>query len=161
MEIRLLPDELFLASAVGCRRRIDSILRDAASQLPDRERIQWTTDIDGACAELAACKALGWYWVALAGRQAIGDIGQGVQVRSTRYHDGSLIIRQRDKADASYLFVTCEAPRYFIRGWLTGLEAKTDRYEQTNGHDSTPFWKVPQDELYPFDASRWRELVIA
>jgi hypothetical protein len=149
MKVTLYEDELAIASMIGCRRHIKSIgWRD---RFPDRENIAWAIDVEGACAELACCKVLGWYWQALSGgEKAPGDIGKGVQVRSTRHETGGLIIRESDRDNDGYLLVTCRAPNYVIRGWMRGGDCKKDEYRQTNDRDPKPFWLVPQNRLREF-----------
>lgn len=153
--VTLDADELAVASLIGCRRNIACIRAKSDDvNFPDRENIRWQTHIDGACAELAVCKALGIYWIALSGPTAEGDVGRNIQVRSTRYADGHLIIRSRDSDNARYVLVTCRAPAYVVAGWMTGTEAKTDMFLRTNDRDPRPFWEVPQIALHPFRPGR-------
>lgn len=149
MKVTLSPDEMAVASMIGCRRRIESLRAGSIDEAFADVGIRWAIDIDAACAELACCKALGWYWQGLGGPKSSGDIGKNVQVRSTRYPDGGLLIRPRDLDASRFLLVTCQAPDYVIVGWLTGQEAKQECFKRTR--NNRLFWQVPQERLRPFE----------
>lgn len=150
MRVTLSPDELYQAAIVGCHRHIQCLRANSPDKnFPDRENIRWATHIEAACSELAVCKLLGVYWSALDGPSALSDAGFGIQVRSTRYRTGCLILRERDSADANYVLVVARAPDYEIAGWLRGSE-RQDRHKRTNDRDPRPYWEIPQADLHPF-----------
>lgn len=158
MKVTLQPDELVIGSAIGCRRHIECLrVKSPSKNFPDRDNILWATHVEAACAELAVCKLLNIYWTALAGPHAEGDVGRNLQVRSTRYPNGELIVRPSDPDTSTFVLVTCRAPDYEICGWIRGVDAKQNQYVRTNDYDPRPYWSVPQSDLHPINVTKWRE----
>lgn len=101
----------------------------------------------GACAELAFCKFMGWYWSGSVNTfHTIADAGRDVEVRSTTRDDGSLIIRNNDADDRWYVLVTGKAPVLTIRGRIKGGEGKKPEWAR-DPHGRRRAWFVPQAAL--------------
>lgn len=155
--IQLLPHEIFDAAQVGIRRRVASRKegRPDTNRLrssSEREYQQWGIDVEGACAERAAAKMLGRYWEGGIGSRHSnpddGDVGR-LQVRTTCYANGKLIIRPDDDDNAVFLLMVGTARNGFRpAGWLQGKDAKHDEFIQ-NPNGAGKAWFVPQDKLHP------------
>lgn len=112
----------------------------------------------GALAERAAAKYLGLPWHAFspgeAFRELPGDVGR-LQVRGTRYVFSRLCVRPRDPEDAIYVHAVVEenrrlrSARVTLVGWLTGAEARQERYWQALDPQKPPCWAIPAGDLHP------------
>ncbi len=157
MTVKLSSVELMTASLVGLMRSVQSITsgRNAENAYANRGD-NWQRDVEGACAEMALAKALGRYYAPTV-NNFDGTDACGYQVRSTRYRDGKLIIREKDKDDDIFVLVVGERGKYEIKGYILGADAKEDIFlvspEEGSGNirNGGPAWFVPQDALYdPF-----------
>ncbi|WP_439372946.1 hypothetical protein [Bradyrhizobium sp. DASA03120] len=144
MEVRLSSSELISAAMVGVVRRVTSIQR-GHNKSKHAEKSDWQTDIDGAAAEMAVAKALGTYWEATNQSFKNPDL-LNLQIRSTNWCDGHLIIRPNDSESERFVFVVASPPLYRIMGWITGRDARVEKFwrEDKNG------WWVPASELHGF-----------
>jgi hypothetical protein len=82
----------------------------------------------------------------------LGDVLPGIQVRSTKYKSGSLLVHKTDADDDRFVLVTGSQGAYDIRGWITGSDGKREEFwkvYKTRG----AYW-VPQDALKPFTIRR-------
>jgi hypothetical protein len=144
--IELSTAELMIAASVGAMRRVSSLKRrmDTDRHAPHSS---WATDIDGAAAEQAVSKHLGRYWGGHIYNFNGDDVSGGIQVRSTSYHDGCLIIRESDADNSIFVLVVASAPSYTIIGWIKASDAKKAKYfRQGNGAGSDAWW-VKQSDL--------------
>lgn len=121
----------------------------------DRDHERWQIDCEGVLAEAAVSKALGFEYEATlhALDTAKGDLGDKVnskvQVRSTKYQTGSLLIHGKDADDHRFVLVTGIYGSYTIRGWILGEFGKHDNLWKTyKGRGA--YW-VPQDMLRVWD----------
>lgn len=151
IEIKLTREEVLYAAKAGVYRRINSLAKDYKDYYKDMKNQvhgAWSIDIDGALAELAAAKWLGCYWGGHVDLFKGPDV-LDLQVRSTCYMNGSLIIRGRDHDEYNYLLVLTRCPFAFIVGYMKGSEAKamTDCFNKQD-NDKAPAWFIPQDRLH-------------
>jgi len=106
----------------------------------------WGIHIEGAAAELAFALWRGLEWSEVAGdhHDVEGDVAH-VQIRSTPYSNGRLIVHRTDPDDAPFVLLTGAAPSFTVRGWIWGRDAKRDQWwlEQFK----RPAFFVPQDAL--------------
>ena len=149
MRIALTPSELVTAAQVGARRHAANLLANR----PDAHRApaDWSLHIEGSCAELAAARATGRYWlgsVDFRERQA-GDLAGGIEVRATDRADGCLILHERDADDRPFVLVTGRAPVFDVRGWIRAADGK--RPEWWREGIRSPAFMVPQSALRPLD----------
>lgn len=115
----------------------------------DRDNERWQIDVEGVLAEAAAAKALGRVYEPVVGEldTQLGDIGPGLQVRSTRYPTGNLLIHKSDKDTDIFILVTGKYGIYDVRGWIYASEGKLDELWKVHGKRGA-FW-VPQSRLNP------------
>lgn len=145
--IKLSSSELMSAAVTGALRRITSLQNKLNAGIYHASGNEWSTDIDGAAAEMVLAKHLGVYWSAHVNSMKEADV-LNWQVRSTHHKDGCLIIRGHDDPEQSYVLVTSAAPSYTIVGWMSAKEARQDKYfrKSNTGLDA---WWVPQQDLHP------------
>lgn len=153
MDVTLTTDELRLWAARGVERRCSAVdkKRSGAHGLRINPRAHlWEMDIEGLLAEAAVAKALGIYYAPVTGAldTALGDVTKGVQVRSTQYPDGCLLIHNSDSDDDRFVLVTGSQGKYVIQGWIKGGFGKEPKWWRTYQGRSA-FW-VPQAALHPF-----------
>lgn len=132
--------ELMIASLAGSMRRVSSI-KDGLNKNKHAEKSDWSTDVDGAAAEMAFAKFLNVYWSAANNSFKEPDVGTW-QVRSTSRKDGHLIIRHNDKElEERFVLIITEPPKYHIVGFILNLNSRQDRYWRGDS------WWVPQTDL--------------
>jgi hypothetical protein len=146
MKVTLTSYEIFLAAMVGVRRKIASNDYSKASTFIDPQ-VWWGSDIESACAEMAVAKALKIYWDGSVNTYSAPDVGV-FQVRHTPILHGKLIIRPKDSDAETFIFIVGSSPDFEIIGYMTGKEAKQDKY-LSDPHGKAPCWMVPQGELTP------------
>jgi hypothetical protein len=158
--VEMTPVQVRRGEAVGQARA------DYAARQPTwQHRYGWTgkdpaePHIAGAVAEfavaIAACRA--WEPSLLPDTER-GDVGR-VQVRSTPYSGGHLILHKRvwtkkngwrgDRDEHAFVLVTGHRPCLYIRGWILGRDGKNDDWwgELQPGR---PAYNVPQHVLRQF-----------
>jgi len=75
------------------------------------------------------------------------DVGNALEVKWTKYPDGSLIIYESDRKTDIAVLVVGKSPSYVIKGWIPVTMAQRDRYR----HASQPTWWVSQNHLQPIE----------
>ena len=75
------------------------------------------------------------------------DVGNGIEVKWSNWHDAHLIIGQGDRKSDIAVLVVGKAPAYVIKGWIPVAVAQKDRYR----HASQPTWWVNQNHLQPIE----------
>jgi hypothetical protein len=134
-----------MAANIGVMRRLASIKYKNNSAGPDGR--VWDFDIEGACAELAYAKAMGKFWDGSINTFKDPDVGD-VQVRSTRYNNGCLILRKTDSPDDWYVLLTGWCGEYIIRGHIKGGHGMLPEYWKTHeGEPHRDAYFVPQSKL--------------
>ena len=143
--VKLTSAEMMTAGLTGVIRRVSSLQNEYNSGIYHAHGNEWSTDIDGAAAEMAVAKHLNKYWGSHVNSMKAPDVDT-LQVRSTHHKNGCLIIRPHDNPDAKYVLVTSAAPEYNIVGWMWGRDAMQDKFWRTDlkGLDA---WWVPQQQL--------------
>jgi hypothetical protein len=150
----LTPHEVARYALIGVQRRLSNIAKKtpaAHGRLDSGHGDEWQIDIEGVLAEAAVAKALNVYFAPSIGRsdKASGDV-MGLQVRSTRYATGRLLVHKGDADGHRFLLVTGSEGDYTIRGWLTGQDAK--RFGTWKTHKGRSAYWVEQNFLKPFKA---------
>lgn len=149
-EITLTPQEAQYAAMVGIQRHIEALRAARPDRYGANTDDGWTLHIEGAAGELAVAKHLGVYWAAPVNTYSTGgDVG-ALQVRTRSRHDYDLIVRPKDRDTDRFILVTGRTPHFRLHGWITGAEAKQDRYLQTHG-GREPAWFVPAANLHPME----------
>jgi hypothetical protein len=114
--VRLTLSEARVAALVGIERQIDSLRWQRRNRPGVRPSSAWTIHVEGAGAELAFAKLMGWYWDASVGTfHGQADVGQ-VQVRRQREHHWDMGLRPHD-VPGVYVLVTGCLPYYRVHGW--------------------------------------------
>ena len=151
IEIVLTNSELFSAASVGVLRRLQSISKGYDKNV-HAQISNWATDIDGAAAEMAVSRVLGRYWSCHANNLHGDDVMGGIQVRSTTWPSGKLILRKRDQQHAkdTFVLVITTPPVFKIVGAIRGSAAMVPEYFQPANDKGGEGWWVPQDRLERF-----------
>ena len=152
MRVALTTVEMIEYGSAGiarCANAIEKQRKGAHGFNRDYER--WQIDVEGLLAEAAAAKALNLPYSPTVGRLDTqgGDIGRGLQIRSTKYSTGSLLVHDRDPEDDIFILVTGIYGIYDIRGWIKAIHAKQqDWWRVYKGRGA--YW-VGQEFLQPMD----------
>jgi hypothetical protein len=112
----------------------------------DPENSALSIHIEGACGEIAVAKSRNMYFSGSVGTFKGADLGKLVQVRTRSRHEFDLIVRSDDADTHAFVLVTGVAPRYCVRGWIYGHEAKLDKYLRCYGNRPAAYF-VPQSDL--------------
>jgi hypothetical protein len=75
------------------------------------------------------------------------DVGNAIEVKWSKYHDGHLIVYEYDRISDIAVLVTGKSPAYVIKGWIPVAVAQKPRYR----HTSQPTWWVSQNHLQPIE----------
>ncbi len=141
--IQLTFPELWQGAQAGCYRRLTGI-KCNMNKNKHASKSDWATDIDGAIAEIAFAKHMGFYWDASNCSFKQPDVGLW-QVRSTRHSDGCLIIRPNDKNEEErFVLAISDETSVALIGWIQVKDAKKEIFWNADG------WWVPQSILTPF-----------
>ena len=155
--VELTMDELTDAVRVAVERNLQNIQNGrkhsySAHDLPSRNAASWDNHINGAIGELCVAKALNRKWT---GKPAVlygakNDV-EGVEVRTTTYASGSLIVHKEDQDDAPYILVTGYGRAWTLRGWLLGRDAKKEQWYRDANKNERHAYFVPQAYLHGMD----------
>ena len=149
VKIQLTQSEIIETAMSGVLRRMQRLKSNYSYTHGLKPGSEWQTMIEGCLTERAVAKFLKLHW---GGCGQINDIdGADVEVRSTPYDKGHLIIHNSDASERKYYLVTGIDGNYMIRGWIWGYEAQNLNYwgELQPGR---PSFNVPQEKLYdPFE----------
>jgi hypothetical protein len=141
--------EIWHGADVGARRRLFALRDGRRQRYGNNDGLAgWDMHIAGAIAELAACKYAGLYWPGSTSPDYEGDIGPGLQVRSTWRPDGCLILHDGDNAGHTFVLVTGAPPTYRIRGAILAEEGQREKYWRSDVPNAAYF--VPQVALGPW-----------
>jgi hypothetical protein len=149
VEIAFTADEMRPLAIAGVERRLQAMQRNRKGAHGFNRDELWQIDIEGLLSEAAAAKALGLDYVPTVGEldSKWGDVGKGLQVRSTKYPTGSLLIHSSDADDHVFILVTGQNGRYMVRGWIKAENGKSERLWKVYKNRGA-YW-VPQDMLRP------------
>ncbi len=147
--VTLTEDEMAVASLIGCKRRCESKSRSRSDNHGLKDADFWGIDIEGAAAEMAYCKYRNIFWSASVNSFKKADCDYNVQIRSTKYANGKLIIRNDDSDTDVFVLVTGVAPTFCVCGWIKGIDGKVEQHVSApNGRERAFF--VPQQSLNSF-----------
>lgn len=144
--------EILNAANVGVMRQANALkrgLRDAHGLASENA---WSVHIEGACGELAFCKAYGCHWSGgylLDSGNTKPDVGN-FEVRTRRNHHDKLIVRPRTPDDRVCVLVTgCSQDRvYIVRGWICAGDARSHTEWKEAPGNRPAAWFVPQEALH-------------
>jgi hypothetical protein len=148
--------EMLRAAVVGVTRQVEG-MKLGRIEPYGAPTHPWEGHIFGACGELAVAKHLNLYWEGLAENpeDLIGDVWK-VQVYTTTWPNGRLLIHKGDEDEARHYLVIAEPPVFSIIGWIRGRDAKREEFWDENL--PRPTFAVPQNALStrPLNLRRWR-----
>jgi hypothetical protein len=149
--ITLSDVEMQMAIFVGAARHIANAKDGIEHAYGGDPEKGWSMDIEGAAGEIAVARWTGIFWNGNIGNKRADDVGN-LQVRTTCWHNGHLLLHKPDKGDKAFVLVTGFAPNLIIRGWLWGYEGKReDLWRELPGRQR-PAFCVPQSSLYPMSS---------
>lgn len=141
--VKLTRQEVLMGANIGVMRRIASYTKlHDNHRSPRGDDDTWDRDIEGACAELAFAKFANVFWDGSIGSFHAPDVGN-IQVRSTKYQSGCLIVRADDTREHIYVLVCGVHPTYKMIGWMYGHEAMQEEWRKDEES-----WFVPQTCLH-------------
>lgn len=145
--------EVAIAARIGEARTIRNRAKGNAHRHGKAPGADWTTDIEAACAEVAAAKGLGYYMPIATSpdEDRLGDLGYGLHVRHSDRDDARLILHPDDQDEGYYVLVTGLAPVYVLPGFIQGAAGKVERWwADPTGQGRHAFF-VPQSDLHPIE----------
>jgi hypothetical protein len=143
MKVTLTPEEMLFGAEIAIsriRRAIDSNLADRKHS--GRHYRTWDVDMEGAMGEIAVSKA---FHLPVNRRFRETDVGHNIEVRTTKYDTGKLVIKKTDKYGEYAILVVGQFGQYSIRGYLPVEQGKQERFWDPK----FKVYMVPQDELLP------------
>jgi hypothetical protein len=154
IDVRLTDAEVRICTWVGRQRFANAMehARDNGKGPSLRDRTP-ALHIQGAMGEFAAAIALNMSWRPTVGQINQPDVGGFVQVRSTYYRDGHLIIKPKDTGPFVLVIYLGEMIR--VCGWYEAAIAKRE-FALLSGSTFDDGYFVPQSALLPLDELRQR-----
>jgi len=153
--ITLTKEQQKYANQIGSKRQEynESInKKDAYGFKGDGKKIH----IQGARAELSVALALKQDWADFKEdyTSIMADVGDNIQVRSTDYKDGNLLVHPKDKDNQVFVLVKSHNyPEMEISGWVLGKDAKKKEFWE-DGSNFPKFkgracYRFPHEKLKP------------
>ena len=142
-QIRLSPSEIRYVAHLGVDRVVNI--------LEERQVPKWERNIEGAIAEYAAAKLLNLHFdYTLDTFHTQADLGNNIQIRSSKNRGASLQIKSDDPAEHIYVLAVGETPTFNFPGWATGkeLQGGTAITEYGDGN----LIALPQDKLHSIES---------
>jgi hypothetical protein len=147
--------EVAIAARIGEARTIRNRARGNGHRHnhPQPKAADWTTDIEAACAEVAAAKGLGVYMpiTTTPEEDRFGDLGYGLHVRHSDREDARLILHPDDHDEGFFILVTGVAPVYALPGFIQGAAGKIEKWWSDPTGENRPAFFIPQNELHPIE----------
>ena len=108
--------------------------------------------------EWAVAKVLGYdFDPYLVKGKRIADVGKNIEVKSTKYLTGHLIIQEIDRTEDIAVLVLNKSPEYTVVGCLPIAWAKNERFR----HKVQANWWIPQCNLMPIGTMPYPVIQIA
>ena len=142
--------EVAMASHVGWMRHIVS-LRDNRADKHGFTGDGWGAHCEGACGEMAVAKLLGCYWNGSINTFKGQDLPGKIQVKTRSDDRYELFVRPDDADDSRFVLAVGKAPRFHVRGWIGGAEAKRNEWLRDYGGRPDAFF-VPTCNLHPIES---------
>jgi hypothetical protein len=142
--------ELTIAAMTGVLRYIENVYGETSDRY-GAER-DWSMDITAAIGEMAVARLLNEYWSPGTPRSA--DLARhNLEVRSTSWWHGSLILHPDDADEHPFILVTIRGAEARIAGWCFGIEGKRKEYWSVERQRALrhPCFMVPQERLSPVE----------
>ena len=107
----------------------------------------------GALGELAYCLYTDQPWSESVNTFKAPDVGTNIQIRTTKRHNGRLIVRKKDKDHELFVLVIADEKKFKIVGSILGRDAKRDEFLAAPS-DRPPAWFVDQSALTKIEDKR-------
>lgn len=146
--------EMLQGAHVGMMRKIECIKQGKKDAHGAHYERDWSIDIEGAIAEVAAAKALGMFWPGGINTWKKPDLGSNIQVRYSQSEDDPhMVIRPDDNDDEIYVLVSPGDAQneYIVHGWMRGYEAKAHEEWVSHAYGRPKCWRVPAHMMKSFD----------
>ena len=139
-----------MAATIGAMRQAESMRSGLkpAYGFKDYES-PLSIHIEGACGELAYCKARDKFFEGRVNTFKEADIGTNVQIRTRSKHEYDLIVRDKDKDEDYFVLITGVCPTYTIHGYILGKDAKQEMWKKEYGGRVAAYF-VPKEYLKSF-----------
>lgn len=72
------------------------------------------------------------------------DVGNNIEVKWTKWQDGSLILTELDRKEDIAILVTGSMPKYYVCGWIPVAVARRPSHQRSDGS-----WWIGQADLHP------------
>jgi len=155
IQVKLTLSELLIGANVGIMRHTQNLKHGRQPTHGAGRDNAWQKHISGALGEMAVANALDRYWSGALGDLRAADIGDRVEVRTTPYGNGKLILHKTDPDDHWFFLVTGRDGVYIVRGFLQAAAGKKDKYWLDPG-TGRPAYFVPQADLRPVAEWGWQ-----
>lgn len=143
MKIKLTSYEIIQGALSGILRQVENLKNGRVPAHGAGDYNNWQIHVEGALGELALAKYLRVYWSGK-GEFRGGDVGS-LQVRTSGYHNGHLLLHHEDNDDDQFWFVTGVNGVYVVRGWIYGFDGKKEEFWRED--TGRPAFFVPQSAL--------------
>jgi hypothetical protein len=154
VEVRLSPNEWNHAAHTGMMRKFCSFEQKLKSDASSDD--EWLDglahDILGAAGEVAVSKYLDAFHILTYNNfHDKTDCRFGIEVRTTKLYEGSLIIRPRDvkncKPETNFVLAVGQPPVMRLMGWINLAESLQQRW-WCNKNNQGAAWFVPASALH-------------
>jgi hypothetical protein len=136
-----------LAALIGGARHTNAISTGRQDRYGRSADNGWSDHYEGACGEIAFCKAFNLYWAAkVKASGTIPDVDPDIQVKTARKHHYKLILHPEDDDEQRFIHVTGLWPHFRVVGWIMAWDGKDEAYwkEPVPGR---PAFFVPSEKL--------------
>jgi len=110
------------------------------------------SNIIGYLGEAAVAKALG---IQVEGPtpydKSKADLSEDIQVRTTPYEGGHLLLSKDDHSAHRFILVTGGGVDFTLRGWFYGYEGQVEHYWKDLANNGRPAYFIPQCDLRPME----------
>jgi hypothetical protein len=150
-----------IASARQCAERMEKEsdnrrkFRDRGGLDGSNRAKSFQFTFSGIMGEVAVATFLGIEYRCATGRFGSADVA-GVHVRTTRYKDGHLIIRDHERSGV-YMLVVDERPRMRLVGWVNAEEARRPEFVRSLDAGRPTSYAIPVTELRDPAVVEWAQ----
>jgi len=148
IDVTLKYYEVMQAANIGIMRAVSAMNKGEMKSFGSQDRWIWQRNVEGAIGEYIISKHLNIYWAGM-GQKCGFDVGTEKEHHEVRFcanNEGEMVIRNNDKDDYKYWFVTGARQNYKIHGWIYAKEGKLLKYEKAP-QNRPPAFFVPQNIL--------------
>jgi hypothetical protein len=157
MKLTLNESQYQQALDIARRRQEAALKKNRPSAHGYDESDPLKVHLQGSVAELAISLITGEPWhgyleVLSEGAKKPPDVGANLQVRSTDYPTGHLIVHPGDSDQDLFILAIVRGRNITLKGWLPGYEAKQPKYWGDKFRNRRPAYFIPQNDLRPCEA---------